>query len=66
MKLLSVAANLHISGSSVPKHYVKTYLLETLFTSHKRDIYSKKKTKSYKALNDPSFEETIGIVMNIK
>ena len=60
MSLRLLAANLQINSGSVPKHYVKMYLLETLFASQKRDIYSKKKTKSYKGLRNPNFEETIG------
>jgi len=48
-----------ITSSNAPNPYIKTYLLETLFSSHKRDVHSKKKTKTKKGTFNPVFEDTI-------
>ena len=47
------------SHTSLPSPYVKTYMIETLLLSNKRDIYSKKKTKTKKNSLNPVFEETL-------
>ena len=47
------------SHTALPSPYVKTYLIETLLASNKRDIYSKKKTKTKKNCLNPIFEETL-------
>ena len=38
---------------------MKTYILENLFSSNKRDVHSKKKTKTKKGTFNPVFEETL-------
>ena len=48
-----------ITHKNLPNPYVKTYLLENLFSSHKRDVHSKKKTKVKKASYNPVFEDTL-------
>ena len=39
--------------------YVKTYLVESVGLSYRRDSYSKKKTKTKKLASNPVYEETL-------
>ena len=53
-------ANLQsVTHKKLPNPYVKTYILENLFASNKRDVHSKKKTKTKKRTFNPVFEETL-------
>lgn len=53
-------ANLQgVTHKKLPNPYVKTYILENLFSSNKRDVHSKKKTKTKKRTFNPVFEETL-------
>jgi hypothetical protein len=47
------------SHTALPSPYVKSYLIETLLATNKRDIHSKKKTKTKKSCLNPIFEETL-------
>ena len=47
------------SHTALPNPYVKTYLIEAMFASNKRDNYSKKKTKTKKNCVNPIFEDTL-------
>ena len=48
-----------VSPKSIPNPYVKTYILDNLFLSHKRDVHTKKKTKTKKNTFNPVFEHTL-------
>ena len=48
-----------VTHKKLPNPYVKTYILENLFSSNKRDVHSKKKTKTKKGTFNPVFEETL-------
>ena len=53
-------ANLQgVTHKKLPNPYVKTYILENLFSSNKRDVHSKKKTKTKNRTFNPVFEETL-------
>ena len=45
------------SHSFLPNPYVKTYLVEALYSSNVRDNYTKKKTKVKKSTVNPVFED---------
>ena len=47
------------SHTFLPNPYVKTYLVEAVYSSNVRDIYSKKKTKVKKSTVNPVFEDTL-------
>ena len=47
------------SHTFLPNPYVKTYLVEAVYSSNVRDIYSKKKTKVKKNTVNPVFEDTL-------
>ena len=47
------------SHSFLPNPYVKTYLVEALYSSNVRDNYTKKKTKVKKSTVNPVFEDTL-------
>merc|ERR1711971_943326 len=47
------------SHTFLPNPYVKLYLVEAVYSSNVRDIYSKKKTKVKKNTVNPVFEDTL-------
>ena len=47
------------NNKNLPNPYVKTYILENLWSSLKRDVHTKKKTKTKRRTNNPVFEDTL-------
>ena len=48
-----------VTNKTPPNPYVKTYVLENLMSSYRRDVHSKRKTKTKKVSFNPVFEDTL-------
>ena len=48
-----------VTNKTPPNPYVKTYVLENLMSSYRRDVHSKRKTKTKKGSFNPVFEDTL-------